>query len=159
MNDFTHFNKNGEAFMIDSSGKPATFRTATASGRVLLSRTTFELLQTGGISKGDVISVARLAGIMGAKRTSDLIPLCHPLPISSVEMNFFMNVLDCSVEISAEVKCHGSTGVEMEALCAVSIAALTIYDMCKAAQKDIAIDGIGLIKKTGGKSGDYDINM
>jgi cyclic pyranopterin phosphate synthase len=156
--DFTHFNQHGEAYLVDVTEKPSTFRTATAVGRVLVNESTFELILSGGVRKGDVLGAARLAGIMGAKRTSDLIPLCHPLPISSIEISFFMNAEENAVDIKATTKCQGQTGVEMEALCAVSVAALTIYDMCKAVQKDITIDGIKLIKKTGGKSGDINLD-
>ena len=123
---------------------------------MLVNRSTFELIRTGGCKKGDVLTVAQLAGIMGAKRTPDLIPLCHPIMISGVELKLELNETDCAVDILATVSCSGQTGVEMEALTAVSAAALTVYDMCKAVQRDMVIDRIRLLKKTGGKSGTFE---
>ena len=155
MADFSHFNDAGRARMVDVTDKNETHRTAVAAGRVLVNRETFEMIRTGGMKKGDVLGIAQIGGIMGAKRTPDLIPMCHPLPITGVDLNFALNEEDCAVEIRAEVRCTGVTGVEMEALTAVSIAALTVYDMCKAVQKDMVIDNIRLLKKTGGKSGTF----
>jgi cyclic pyranopterin monophosphate synthase len=128
---------------------------ATARGRVLMAPQTLELVRTGGMAKGDVLAVAQVAGVMGAKRTSDVIPMCHPLPITGVDLSFALNEHDSCIEISATVRVTGKTGVEMEALTAVSIAALTIYDMCKAVDKDMIIDRVRLIEKSGGKSGHY----
>ena len=156
MEDFTHFDPSGRARMVNVGEKAETQRTAVAAGRVLVNRSTFELIRTGGCKKGDVLTVAQLAGIMGAKRTPDLIPLCHPITISGVELKLELNETDCAVDILATVSCSGQTGVEMEALTAVSAAALTIYDMCKAVQRDMVIDRIRLLKKTGGKSGTFE---
>ena len=155
MADFTHFNESGHAHMVDVSAKAVTERTAVAAGRVLMNRETFELVKTGGMKKGDVLSTAQIAGVMAAKKTSELIPMCHPLMLTSVDLAFELNEDDCAVEICATVKCSGVTGVEMEALTAVSVAALTVYDMCKAVQRDIVIDRICLLRKSGGKSGDF----
>lgn len=155
MPDFTHFGESGRAKMVDVSAKDETVRTAAAAGRVLVSRETFELIRTGGMKKGDVLGTAQIAGIMAAKRTPDLIPMCHPILITGVDMSLELDEAELSVEITATVRCTGATGVEMEALTAVSAAALTVYDMCKAVQKDITISEIRLISKTGGKSGDY----
>ena len=141
--------------MVDVSEKPATLRSATATATVLLNPGTYELVRKGGAAKGDVLSVARVAGIMAAKKNAELIPLCHPVGITSVEIGFELNDEKHSIGVQASVKCKGETGVEMEALTAASVAALTIYDMCKAAQKDIVITDIRLLSKTGGKSGDY----
>lgn len=151
--DFTHFDEAGKARMVDVGEKPVTRRTAVAAGRVLVSRETYDLIRSGGMKKGDVLSVARLAGIMGAKRTPDLIPLCHPVAVDGISVELRLN--DCAVEITATVTCCGRTGVEMEALTAVSTAALTVYDMCKAVQKDMVITDIRLVSKTGGIHGDY----
>ena len=155
MNDFTHFNESGRAKMVDVSEKTKTSRTAVAAGRVRMDHETFELVKTGGMKKGDVLGAAQIAGIMAAKRTPDLIPMCHSLLLSGVDMAFELNDADCAVEITATVRCQGVTGVEMEALTAVSVAALTVYDMCKAVQKDMEITDIRLLSKSGGKSGDY----
>ena len=155
MNDFTHFNENGRAKMVDVSEKSETSRTAVAAGRVRMDHETFELVKTGGMKKGDVLGAAQIAGIMAAKRTPDLIPMCHTLLLSGVDMAFELNDADCAVDITATVRCQGVTGVEMEALTAVSVAALTVYDMCKAVQKDMEITDIRLLSKSGGKSGDY----
>ena len=155
MKELTHFNEEGKARMVNVGEKPVTRRTARAAGRVLVSRGTFDLIKTGGMKKGDVLSVAQLAGIMGAKRTPDLIPLCHPIAISGADVHLALNEEDCAVEIEASVSCEGRTGVEMEALTAVSAAALTVYDMCKAVQKDMTITDIRLLEKTGGVHGDY----
>jgi cyclic pyranopterin phosphate synthase len=155
MADFSHFNESGRARMVDVSGKAETVRTAAAAGRVLVNRDTFELIKTGGMAKGDVLGTAQIAGIMGAKRVPDLIPMCHPIAVSGVDIEFNMNEKDLAVEILATAKCTGVTGVEMEAMTAVSVAALTVYDMCKAVQKDMVISDIRLLEKTGGKSGTF----
>ena len=155
MADFSHFDESGHARMVDVGGKEITKRVAVAAGRVLVSEATFALIKTGGMKKGDVLGTAQIGGIMGAKRTPDIIPMCHPIMINGVDIDFILNEEDHAVEITASVKCSGVTGVEMEALTAVSVAALTVYDMCKAVQKDMVIDGIHLISKSGGKSGDY----
>lgn len=150
----THFDKSGQAHMVDVSGKPETAREAVAGGCVIMSPKTLALAQ-GGAAKGDVIGVARLAGIMGAKRTSDLIPLCHPLPISKVALDLQPDADLPGIRVTATVRTTGRTGVEMEALTAVTTACLTIYDMLKAAEKGMRIEDIRLLRKSGGKSGDY----
>lgn len=155
MGDFSHFNDSGRSRMVDVSAKSDTARTAVAAGRVLVNAETFRLIQTGGMKKGDVLGAAQIGGIMGAKRTPDIIPMCHPILLSGVDLQFVLNEADLAVEITATAKCTGATGVEMEALTAVSVAALTVYDMCKAVQKDMVIDSIRLLRKSGGKSGDY----
>ena len=141
--------------MVDVGAKGVTRRTATAAGRVLVNRATFELIKSGGVKKGDVLTVGQIAGIMGAKRTPDLIPMCHPVGINGIELDLRLNEERLSVEIEATAVCDGRTGVEMEALTAVSVAALTVYDMCKAVQRDMVISDIRLISKTGGTHGDY----
>ena len=155
MADFTHFDPSGRAHMVDISAKGDTVRTAVAAGRIRVNQETFRLIVSGGMRKGDVLGTAQIAGIMGAKRTSDLIPMCHPILLRGVEVEFSLNEAELAVEITATARCTGATGVEMEALTAVSVAALTVYDMCKAVQKDMVIEGIHLLKKSGGKSGDY----
>lgn len=150
---FTHFNESGRAHMVEVSDKVETKRVAVARGTISMKRSTLDMIKEGGMKKGDVLSVAQIGGIMGVKKTSDLIPMCHNIFISGSDIRF--NVLESSIEIEAEVKTVGKTGVEMEALTAVSMAALTIYDMCKAVDKDMLISDIRLIKKTGGKSGTY----
>lgn len=155
MADFSHFNEDGRARMVDVGGKDVTKRTAVAVGRVLVNRECFDLIKSGGMKKGDVLGTAQIAGIMGAKKTSEVIPMCHPIMINGADITFHLNEEDLAVEIQSEVKCSGVTGVEMEALTAVSIAALTVYDMCKAVQKDMVIDQIHLVSKSGGKSGDF----
>jgi cyclic pyranopterin monophosphate synthase len=155
MSEFTHLDESGRARMVDVSAKGETVRVATARGRVLMRPETLRLIQTGGVAKGDVLAIAQVAGVMGAKRTSDIIPLCHPLPITGVNLSFQLDTDRSAVEITASARIVGKTGVEMEALTAVSTAALTIYDMCKAVDKDMIIDQIRLVRKTGGKSGDY----
>ena len=152
----THIDGEGRARMVDVGEKAVTMRTAVAAGRVLLNRATFDLVRSGGMKKGDVLTVARVAGIMGAKRTPDIIPMCHPIPLNGVELSLTLDDARLSVEITAAVSADGRTGVEMEALTAVSVAALTVYDMCKAVQRDIAISDIRLLKKTGGVHGDYE---
>ena len=153
--DFTHFNEQGRAKMVDVGEKPQTVRTATAMSRVLVSRETFDLIRTGGMKKGDVLTVAQVAGVMGAKRTPDIIPMCHPIGITGIDLDLSLDEERLSVEIRATVSCSGKTGVEMEALSAASIAALTVYDMCKAVQKDMVITDIALLDKTGGVHGDF----
>ena len=155
MEDFSHFNDSGRARMVDVSDKAETARTAVAFGRVLVNANTFALIRSGGLKKGDVLTTAQIGGIMGAKRTADLIPMCHNITLSGVDIDFQLNERDLAVEITATAKCAGQTGVEMEALTAVSIAALTVYDMCKAVQRDMVIDRICLLRKSGGKSGDF----
>ena len=155
MADFSHFNEDGRARMVDVGGKDVTKRTAVAVGRVLVNRECFDLIKSGGMKKGDVLGTAQIAGIMGAKKTSEVIPMCHPIMINGANITFHLNEEDLAVEIQSEVKCSGVTGVEMEALTAVSIAALTVYEMCKAVQKDMVIDQIHLVSKSGGKSGDF----
>lgn len=151
--ELSHINEQGRAKMVDVTDKAETFREAIAEGTVIVEPDTMELIKRGGIKKGDVLSVAQVAGIMAAKKTSDLIPMCHPLMLSGVDIGF--ELTDAEVHIKATVRCKGSTGVEMEALSAVSTAALTIYDMCKAVQRDITITDIRLMYKSGGKSGVY----
>ena len=156
MKEFTHFGNEGRAKMVDVGEKPVSSRTAVAAGRVFVSRETFELIRSGGMKKGDVLAVAQVAGIMGAKRTPDIIPMCHPIMIDGINMELSLDEDRCSVEIRASVSCDGRTGVEMEALSAVSVAALTVYDMCKAVQKDMVISDIRLLSKSGGTHGDYE---
>lgn len=140
--------------MVDVSCKSETHRTAVAGGRVIVNDHTFALIKNGGMKKGDVLGTAQIAGIMAAKKTSDIIPMCHPLMLDGIDISFNFDEQTPAVEIKATVKCFGVTGVEMEALTAVSAAALTVYDMCKAVQKDMIVDRICLLSKTGGKSGD-----
>ena len=153
--DFTHFDDRGKARMVNVGDKPVTHRTARAGARVLVNEDTFALIESGGMKKGDVLTVAQLAGIMGAKRTPELIPLCHPVAISGIEVKLTLNQAACAVDIEARVTCDGQTGVEMEALTAASVAALTVYDMCKAVQKDMRITDLRLLDKTGGVHGNY----
>jgi cyclic pyranopterin monophosphate synthase len=155
MSAFSHFDEAGNAVMVDVTGKAVTERVAIASGRVLMQPETLALIDRGGLAKGDVLSVARLAGIMGAKRTAELIPLCHPLPLSSVKVELACRVEPPSVDITATCRSVGRTGVEMEALCAVSVAALTVYDMCKAVDRGMRVTDVRLRHKSGGKSGTY----
>lgn len=155
MSDFTHFDEQGGAKMVDVGEKPETERTAKAYSKVLVNKSTFDLIKTGGIKKGDVLSVAKVAGIMAAKKTQDIIPMCHPIMIEGIKLDLRLNENDYSVEIESAVKCSGKTGVEMEALTAAGVAALTVYDMCKAVQRDIVITDISLLEKTGGIHGDY----
>ena len=151
----THFDAAGQAHMVDVSGKQSTPREAVAEATVIMAPDTLALAQ-GGAAKGDVLGVARLAGIMGAKRTADLIPLCHPLPLDRVAVELVADPALPGVRITATARTTGRTGVEMEALTAATVAALTVYDMLKAAQKDMRIDGVRLLKKTGGKSGTFE---
>ena len=152
----THFDKDGNAIMVDVSAKDSTERVAIADGSVLMQPETIDLIQKGALKKGDVLSVAQLAGIMGAKRTPDLIPLCHPLALTSVKVDLAIDPDRNAVDITARCALNGQTGVEMEALTAVSIAALTVYDMCKAVDRGMRITEIRLTHKSGGKSGTYE---
>ncbi len=152
----SHFDAEGHAHMVDVSEKPATARAAVAEGRVEMSAETLALVTAGTAEKGDVLGVARLAGIMAAKRTADLIPLCHPLPLSKVSLDLAPDPALPGIRITATVRTTGPTGVEMEALTAVSVAALTVYDMLKAAEKGMRITGIRLLSKEGGKSGRFE---
>ncbi len=152
----THLDNSGEAQMVDVSAKVATVRQAVAAGRVRMLPETFAVIEAGNAPKGDVLGTARLAGIMAAKQTAHLIPLCHPLPLSSVEVLVTPDAGLPGYQIRATVKIKAETGVEMEALTAVSVAALTLYDMAKALEKSIAIESIRLVSKSGGKSGDYE---
>lgn len=151
----THFNEEGRARMVDVSAKPETRREAIARGQIQLKKETIDLIISGGIAKGDVLAVAQVAGIMAVKQTSNLIPMCHPLFITGVDLYFKVNESENKIEIESRARTTGKTGVEMEALTAVSIAALTIYDMCKAVDKNMMVQNIRLIEKTGGKSGQY----
>jgi cyclic pyranopterin phosphate synthase len=155
MPNLTHFNDEGRARMVDVSEKNTTLREATAGGTVFVNAETLGLIMRGEMKKGDVLAVAQVAGIMAAKRTSELIPMCHPIAIAGVNISFALDENRSAIDITATVRCKGETGVEMEALTAVSVAALTIYDMCKSAQKDIEITNVRLLKKTGGKSGEW----
>ena len=156
MSKLTHFDGDGNAHMVDVSDKPVTDRVAQAAGYVRMESDTFDMITEGRAKKGDVLSVARLAGIMGAKKTADLIPLCHPLPIAKVSVDLTADPDLPGIRITATVKTTGQTGVEMEALTAVSTAALTVYDMVKAADRAMQIGGIRVILKDGGKSGRYE---
>ncbi len=154
--DLTHFDAEGNAVMVDVSGKPSTARSATAKARVLMAPATAQLISDRAVKKGDVLSVAQLAGIMGAKHTADLIPLCHPLPLSSVQVELTLETEPPAIEITATCKTEGKTGVEMEALTAVGVAALTVYDMCKAVDRGMQITDLRLVHKSGGKSGTFE---
>jgi cyclic pyranopterin phosphate synthase len=155
MSDFTHFNDEGRSRMVDVTDKAQTLRSATAACTVYVNSETFRAIMEGGIKKGDVLGVAQVAGIMGAKRTPDIIPMCHPIAITGADIDFTTNAEEATIGITATVKCKGETGVEMEAMTAVSVAALTIYDMCKAVQRDIRIGDVRLLRKSGGKSGEF----
>jgi cyclic pyranopterin phosphate synthase len=160
MSQLTHFNESGRARMVDVTDKLATERVAVAQGKVWVLPETLKMIQEGRIAKGDVLAVAQVAGVMGAKRTPDLIPMCHPLLLTGVDVNFTEDAKPnasgrCSLTIEATVKTTGNTGVEMEAMTAVSVAALTIYDMCKAVDKGMEFGEIFLVSKSGGKSGTY----
>lgn len=160
MAEFTHFNESGRARMVDVGAKSATERIATARATVLMSPETLEKIRKGKIAKGDVLAVAQVAGVMGAKRTPDLIPMCHPLLLTSVDVDFSEETTPdrdghCAITVTATAKTTGQTGVEMEAMTAVSVAALTIYDMCKAVDKAMSFGEICLLSKSGGKSGTY----
>ena len=152
--ELTHFNEQGRARMVDVSEKAQTFRVARAEATVRMASTTMDKIKEGAIGKGDVLAVAQVAGIMAAKKNSELIPMCHPLLLTKVDISF--EIKDTALRILSEVRCRGETGVEMEALTAVSVAALTVYDMCKAVQRDMKIDNVHLLYKEGGKSGVYE---
>lgn len=152
---FSHFDDQGHARMVDVSEKPETVRVADAGGNIRMSAEAYQLVKSGSMAKGDVLGIARVAGVMAAKKVDELIPLAHPLMITKVTIDFSLQDDDSSIDIFATVGISGKTGVEMEALTAVSIAALTIYDMCKAVDKSMVISNIRLLKKTGGKSGTY----
>ncbi len=156
MAEFTHLDSDGNARMVDVSDKDASERTATAKGSVLMRPETMAMIVEGGAKKGDVLSVARLAGIMGAKRTPDLVPLCHPLALTSITVDLTCDAERNAVDITATCKLTGRTGVEMEALTAVAVAALTVYDMCKAVDRGMRIADIRLVHKAGGKSGTFE---
>ena len=155
MGEFTHFNQHGDAIMVDISKKAETAREAIAEGRISMNQECFDQLKAGSIGKGDVLGVARIAGIMGVKKTSELIPLCHLLNLTKAEIDFELEDETCSVRTICTVRTTGKTGVEMEALTGVQIALLTIYDMCKAVDKGMEMNGIHLCQKSGGKSGIY----
>ena len=155
MSDFTHFADDGRPQMVNVGNKTETRRIAIAGGQVVMSPDTLQTVKSGGLKKGDVLSVAQLAGIMGAKQTAQLIPLCHPLALSHVDVQLSLNETDNAIDIRAECRLDGKTGVEMEALTAVSVAALTVYDMCKAVDKAMIIRDIRLLHKSGGKSGTF----
>jgi cyclic pyranopterin monophosphate synthase len=158
MTGLTHFDAEGKAVMVDVSGKPETDRVATAAGSITMRPETLALIRDHAVEKGDVLSVARLAGIMGAKRTPDLIPLCHPLALSSVQVELTLAPERPAVVIEATCRLRGRTGVEMEAMTAVAIAALTIYDMCKAVDRGMVIGDIRLVHKSGGKTGTWEVS-
>lgn len=151
--ELTHINEQGRAKMVDVSGKQETVREAIARGNIYMKKETLEKIKEGTVKKGDVLSVAQVAGIMAAKKTSDIIPMCHPIMISGCDIGFTLNFEENKIEITSTVKCTGQTGVEMEALTAVTAAGLTIYDMCKAIDKEMIISDVMLLKKTGGKTG------
>lgn len=153
MSDFTHFNSQGEAVMVDVSGKPDTCREAIASGMIYMSKECYDKVKDGDMKKGDVLGVARVAGIMGTKKTPELVPLCHVLNLNKAEVDFIWHDEKCAIEARCIVKVTGKTGVEMEALTGVSVTLLTIYDMCKAVDKSMEIGEIRLLRKSGGKSG------
>lgn len=151
----THFDAQGQAHMVDVSAKAETHRVARATGTIRMQAATFALIASGSAKKGDVIGIARIAAIQAAKRTAELIPLCHPLPITRVAVEFELDAAANAVRCTAQVETHGRTGVEMEALTAVQVGLLTVYDMCKAADRGMVMDGIRVLEKSGGKSGDW----
>jgi len=155
MGELTHFNAEHRARMVDVTDKPATDRRALAEGFVAMNPETLALVQSGGIKKGDVLAVAQVAGILAAKRTHELVPMCHPVALTAVDLSFTFSEDPCGVRIRAGTRCRGETGVEMEALTACSVAGLTIYDMCKAVQRDMEITSVRLLEKSGGKSGTF----
>jgi len=155
MTELTHFNAAGEAHMVDVGEKPASARRAVAEGSILVESNTLELIRTGGHKKGDVLAIARVAGIMAAKKTADLVPLCHPLALTRVDIDLTTATTPPAVHCTATVETRGQTGVEMEALTAVQITLLTIYDMCKAVDRGMTIDRVRLVEKQGGKSGHW----
>ena len=158
MGELTHFNEQGRAWMVDVTEKAVTHRRAVAAGEIHVSPKTMTHIKNGTMKKGDVLAVAQVAGIQAAKHNWELIPMCHPLPLTGIDISFHLSDAPCMVEIQAAVTCTGVTGVEMEALTAVSVAALTIYDMCKAVQKDMVIGPVRLLAKSGGKSGDFKVD-
>ena len=155
MDELTHFNEESRARMVDVTEKSVTTRTATAQGFIQMEERTLERIRDGKVAKGDVLAVAQVAGIMAAKKTHELIPMCHPIAITSVDLSFAFFRRPCGVRVTATTRCKGETGVEMEALTAASVAALTVYDMCKAMQRDMSIHSVRLLAKDGGKSGNY----
>jgi len=155
MSDLTHFNQAGEAHMVDVGDKEVTKRVAVAEGQINMLETTLDLINQGNHKKGDVLGIARIAGIMAAKKTSDLIPLCHPLALTKVTLDFKILDDEVAVQCRAQVETSGQTGVEMEALTAIQVALLTIYDMCKAVDRGMIMTGVSLLEKTGGKSGHW----
>jgi cyclic pyranopterin monophosphate synthase len=155
MSPLTHFNARGEAHMVDVGEKRVTHRIAEAEGRISMRAETLDLIRKGEHKKGDVLGIARLAGIMGAKRTADLVPLCHPVPLTRVEVDLTLEPEPPAVCVKARAETHARTGVEMEALTAVQIALLTVYDMCKAVDRGMVMRDIGLVSKSGGRSGDW----
>ena len=155
MSELSHVDASGNARMVDVGAKPETVREARARGAVVMQLSTLELIECHAVHKGDVLAVAKVAGIMAAKRTSELIPLCHPLPLTSIDLSFRFNPAERRIEIESVTRVTGKTGVEMEALTAVAAAALTIYDMCKAADREMAITDIRLVEKRGGRSGAF----
>jgi cyclic pyranopterin phosphate synthase len=155
MNPLTHFDAAGEAHMVDVGDKPVTHRVAVAAGRIRMSPLTLDLVRAGTTKKGDVLGVARIAAIQAAKRTSELIPLCHPLPLTRVAVEFSLDAATSSIECTARAETRGQTGVEMEALTAVQVGLLTIYDMVKSADRGMVIDNVRLLEKHGGKSGSF----
>lgn len=154
----THFDAHGQAHMVDVGGKPETDRVAVAEGRIVMAPATLAIIASGTAKKGDVLGIARIAGIMAAKKTSELIPLCHPLALTRVAVDFALQESDNAVHCTATVATRGQTGVEMEALTAVQVALLTIYDMCKAVDKRMSMEGVRVLAKQGGKSGDWSID-
>jgi cyclic pyranopterin phosphate synthase len=153
--ELSHFNEAGFARMVDVGDKAVTRREAVAAAIVRLNAETYALVRAGQMAKGDVLAVAQVAGIMGAKRTPDIIPMCHPIALTGVDIEFALDDTAHTISVTATTRCNGETGVEMEALTAASVAALTIYDMCKAVQRDIVIENVRLLRKSGGKSGDF----
>jgi len=155
MNKLTHFNKQGEAHMVNVGEKPVSHRVAVADGRIRMQTETLQLVRSGGHKKGDVLGIARIAGIMGAKKTAELVPLCHPLALTSVEVEFNIEEAPAAIYCKATAETRGQTGVEMEAITAVQVTLLTIYDMCKAVDRGMILQDIALLSKTGGKSGTW----
>jgi cyclic pyranopterin phosphate synthase len=155
MSELTHFNEAGHAHMVDVSGKPVTHRIAVAEGHITMQPKTLALISSGHHHKGDVLGVARIAGIMAAKKTAELVPLCHPLPLTHISLDLQTNADRCSVLCRARAETDGATGVEMEALTAVQIALLTVYDMCKAVDRGMTMEGLRLVEKSGGRSGHW----
>ena len=153
--ELTHFDAHGQAHMVDVGGKDSTHRVAVASGSIKMDASTLALIAQGGHKKGDVLGIARVAGIMASKKTSDLVPLCHPLPLTHVSIEFEIDDANNKVDASCRAETHGQTGVEMEALCALQVALLTIYDMCKAVDRGMVISDVQLEHKSGGKSGEW----